>query len=267
MFNTTSTRPQALSALREIARALSTAWNLDTTLDLIVRKTTEVMHVDSCTIYLVDADGSTLRLRASTGLANRALGRATLEMGEGMTGYAVQSNQPIFARDAQQDPHFKWVDEAEETPYVSLLAVPLVIEADVIGALNVQTRTPRDFSDNEVALLSLIGDMAAGTLAKAQLYDKQARQIEEMRALAQVSEVLTSPQYLDDILDVVTEMAAQVMNTAVCSIFLLDRTDKYLELRSARRSSPPNPRLRSPNSSSRRPAGRSNPPGARLSAK
>ncbi len=239
MFNTTSTRPQALSALREIARALSTAWNLDTTLDLIVRKTTEVMHVDSCTIYLVDSDGSTLRLRASTGLANRALGRATLAMGEGMTGYAVQSNQPIFARDAQQDPHFKWVDEAEETPYVSLLAVPLVIEADVIGALNVQTRTPRDFSDNEVALLSLIGDMAAGTLAKAQLYDKQARQIEEMRALAQVSEVVTSPQYLDDILDVVTEMAAKMMDTAVCAIFLLNETGTHLELRSTRRDQTP----------------------------
>lgn len=239
MFNSKSTRPQAMSALREIARALSTAWDLDSTLDLIVRKTTEVMHVDSCTIYLVDADGSTLRLRATTGLAQRALGRATLELGEGMTGYAVQSNQPVFARDAQQDPHFKWVDEAEETPFASLLAVPLVIEANVIGALNVQTRTPHDFSETDVALLSLIGDMAAGTLAKAQLYDKQTRQIEEMRALAQVSEVVTSPQYLDDILDVVTEMAAKMMDTAVCSIFLLNETGTHLELRSARRAQNP----------------------------
>jgi signal transduction protein with GAF and PtsI domain len=239
MFRNHSTRPQALSALREIARALSTAWDLDTTLDLIVRKTTEVMHVDSCTIYLLDPDGSTLRLRATTGLANRALGRATLEMGEGMTGYAVQSNQPVFARDAQQDPHFKWVDEAEETRFASLLAVPLVIETNVIGALNVQTRLPYDFSEDDVSLLSLIGDIAAGTLAKAQLYDKQTRQIEEMRALAQVSEVVTSPQYLDDILDVVTEMAAKMMDTAVCAIFLLNETGTHLELRSARRDNTP----------------------------
>jgi signal transduction protein with GAF and PtsI domain/anti-sigma regulatory factor (Ser/Thr protein kinase) len=239
MFSTSSTRPQALSALREITRALSTAWDLDSTLELIVRKTTEVMHVDSCTIYLLDPDGRTLRLRATTGLANRALGRATLEVGEGMTGYAVQSNEPVFARKAQEDPHFKWVDEAEESPFTSLLAVPLLIEADVIGALNVQTRTPHDFGPDEVALLSLIGDLAAGTLVKAQLYDKQARQIEEMRALAQVSEVVTSPQYLDDILDVVTEMAAKMMDTAVCAIFLLNETGTHLELRSARRDKTP----------------------------
>ena len=51
-----STRPQAVSALREIARTISAAWDLDTTLDLIARKTTEVMHVDSCTIiFLIQA--------------------------------------------------------------------------------------------------------------------------------------------------------------------------------------------------------------------
>ena len=239
MFNAASTRPQAMSALREIARALSTAWDLDSTLDLIVRKTTEVMHVDSCSIYLLDSDGVTLRLRATTGLAKRALGRSTLAVGEGMTGFAVQINQPVFDKDAQHNPHFKQVHEADETRFASLLAVPLVIEADVIGAFNVQTRRPYSFTETEVELLSLIGALAAGALAKAQLYDKQARQIEEMRALAQASEVVTSPQYLDDILDVVTEMAAQMMDTAVCSIFLLNETNTHLELRSARRELTP----------------------------
>jgi len=234
---TSSTRPQAVSALREIARALSAAWDLDTTLDLIARKTTEVMHVDSCTIYLLDPDSDTLRLRASTGLSRRALGRATLQVGEGMTGYAVQANRPVYAAAAQEDPHFKQVVEAEETSYRSLLAVPLVIESQPIGALNVQTRATRQFSPDEIEVLSLVGDLAAGALAKAQLYDKQRRQIEELRALAQISEVVTSPQYLDDILDVVTEMAAQAMGAAVCSIFLLDESGEMLLLRSAKRTS------------------------------
>lgn len=234
-----STRPQAITALREMARSLSTAWDLDTNLDLIARKTTEVMHVDSCSIYLLDPDGASLRLRASTGLAKRAVGRATLKVGEGMTGFAVQMNQPVHAQDAQHDPHFKWVDEAEETRFNSLLAVPLTIEAKVIGAMNVQTRQPHSFSTAEIDILSLIGDLAAGALAKAQLYDLQRRQLTEMHALAQVSEAITSPQYLDNILDVVMEMAAQVMKTAVCSLFLINETGENLELRSARRTNTP----------------------------
>ncbi len=234
-----STRPQAVSALREMARTLSAAWDLDTTLDLIARKTTEVMHVDSCTIYLLDPGSDTLRLRASTGLSRRALGRATLKVGEGMTGYAVQENQPVYAAAAQEDPRFKRIIEAEEASYLSLLAVPMVIEAQPIGALNVQTLTTHEFTADEIEVLSLVGDLAAGALAKAQLYDKQRRQIEELRALAQISEVVTSPQYLDDILDVVTEMAAQAMGAAVCSIFLVDETGETLTLRSAKRADSP----------------------------
>lgn len=236
---TDSTRPQALTALREIARALGATWDLDSTLDLIARKTTEVMHVDSCTIYLLDPDGQALRLRASTGLAKRALGRATLQVGEGMTGYAVQGNRPVYALAAQDDPHFKRIDEAEESAFQSLLAIPLLLEAAPIGAMNVQTLVPHAFTADEIEIVSLIGELAAGALAKAQLLDKQKRQIEEMRALAQVSEVVTSPQYLHDILDVVTQMAAQVMAAAVCAIYLLNEDKTHLELYSARRAHRP----------------------------
>jgi signal transduction protein with GAF and PtsI domain len=235
----TTSRSEIFTLLRQMAQTLSLAWDLDTTLDLIARKTADLMQADSCTIYLLDPDHQILRLRASTGLAHRAVGRATLKVGEGMTGYAVQIGQPIHARDAQHNPHFKQVDEAEELDFQSLLAVPLMIEERPIGAMNVQTLDPHRFDDEEVEILSLIGDLAAGALAKAQLYDKQKQQIEEMRALAQVSEAITSPQYLDDMLHVVTDMAAQTLGAAVCSIFLLDETGTRLEMRSARRTTSP----------------------------
>jgi two-component sensor histidine kinase len=235
--------PHSLAPLREIARALSSAWDLDTTLHLISLKTTEVMNVDSCTLYLLDPDGQTLRLRASTGLARRALGRATLQVGEGMTGYAVAKNQPVYSANAHTDPHFKWVDEAEEMGFKSLLAVPLVIENQPLGALNIQTVTAREFTAGEVEMLSFIGDLAAGALAKAQLYDRQKRQIDELQALAQVSEAAIAPQYLDDMLDVVTDMVAKLVNAAACAIFLLDETGQHLVMHSAQRiTSPYQPR-------------------------
>lgn len=230
-----SPRLAGLRALRDIARALSVAWDLDSTLDLIVRKTTEVMGVDSCSIYLLDPDGETLRLRATTGLARAVLGVATLQVGEGMTGYTVTANRPIYASDAWSHPHFKWLTGVAEQDLRSLLAVPLLVEAQPIGALNVQTRDPHDFTPDEVEMVSLIGDLAAGALVKARLHDSQKRQIEEMQALAEVSAAVTSPQYLDDILDVVTEMAAKVMNAAACSVYLLDEEGQQLALRSTRR--------------------------------
>jgi signal transduction protein with GAF and PtsI domain len=225
----TFTRPQAFAALREIVRSLSSAWDLDTALDLIARKTTEVMQVDSCTIYLLDSDGHYLRLQASTGLAKRALGRSILRVGEGMTGYAVLHNQPIFDAEARKNPHFKIVEEADETGFQSLLAVPLVIEDKPIGALNVQTADLHHFTADEVEVLSLIGDLAATTLVRAQLYDRQQRQIGELRTLAQVSETVTSPLYLDEMLGIVSEMAAQIMDATVCHVYLLDEASSTVQ--------------------------------------
>ncbi|MEM9775457.1 MAG: GAF domain-containing protein [Chloroflexota bacterium] len=224
-----------ISALREIAKALNQAGNLDSALNLISQKTTEVLKVDSCSIYLLDPDRETLRLKASTGLNQEALGRGTLKIGEGMTGLAVQKKWPVYSSEAKKNPHFKRVVGAGEMVFESLLAVPLTLEEEIIGALNVQTHQAHTFTQTEIDLVSLIGDLAAGALYRTQLFDKQERQLKELQGLAHVSEAVTSPQYLDEMLGVVTEMAARMLQTAVCTIHLLDEGHQYLELHSARR--------------------------------
>jgi len=213
---------RAMASLREIAQALSAAWDLDTTLDLIVRRTEQVMQVDSCSIYLLDVDGERLILRASTRLAHDSLGRALLHLGEGLTGWAAQHGTSVAVRDAQADPRFKFLPETRETKLRSLLAVPLVNRERVIGAMNVQTYAFHDFAAEEIELASLIGDLAAGALDRAILYEKMNRQIGELTTLAKVSETVTSPLYLDEMLNLVVEMAAKVMGAPVCSLRLLD---------------------------------------------
>ncbi|HLF25034.1 MAG TPA: GAF domain-containing protein [Anaerolineae bacterium] len=228
---------RAMASLREIAQALSAAWNLDTTLDLIARRTAQVMQVDSCSLYLLDAGSDTLWLRASTGLARNALGRASLHLGEGLTGWAAQHGLPVAVKDAQTDPRFKFLPETREKGLHSLLAVPLVSQQRVIGAMNVQTAAWHDFSDDEVELLSLIGDLAAGALDRAILYEHMDRQIAELTTLAKVSETVTSPLYLDEMLDLVVEMASKVMGTPVCSLQLIDETRSELVMKSTRSAS------------------------------
>lgn len=223
-----------IAILRQIARALNVVEDLSAMLERITLLTTQLMRVDSCSIYLLDPDGETLRLQASTGLRHTVFGLATLQVGEGMTGQAILQETAVHAADAINNPYFKPVTGSGEQEFQSLLATPLIVEERPIGALNVQTTETHYYSPEEIDLLSLIGDVAAGTIHKAQLYEKQRQQLEELQALAQISEAVTSPRYLDDMLDVVTDMAARTLNAAVCSIFLLDEEERYLELRSAK---------------------------------
>jgi len=220
-----------LAALREIGRAINAAWDLQATLGLITRKTAEVMGMDSCSIYLLDQASDYLTLKATTGLAQESVGRARLRMGEGLTGWSAQEGQPVGVADASRDPRFKYMPETEEWIFQSLLAVPLVNQGRIIGAMNVQTRAYHEYDTEEVELLSLIGDLAAGALEKAMLYERMQRRIIELSTLAQVSETVTSPLYLDEMLGLIVDMAARVMHARGCSLMLLDEERGELILR------------------------------------
>ncbi|MGB7540012.1 MAG: GAF domain-containing protein [Anaerolineales bacterium] len=220
-------------SLREIAQALSAEWDLDTTLDLIARRTNHVMGTDSCSLYLLDPNGEILRLRASTRLARESLGRASLRLGEGLTGWAALHEQPAAVREARSDPRFKLLPETNEEGLRSLLAVPLTNRGRIIGAMNVQTAAPRDFTEDETELLRLIGDLAAGALDRAMLYDTMRRRLDELTTLAEVSRTVTSQMVPDDMLELVAEMAAGVMGSDVCSLQLIDEERGELVMRAA----------------------------------
>jgi GAF domain-containing protein len=220
-------------SLREIAQALSAAWDLDTTLDLIARRTNHVMGTDSCSLYLLEPGEEILRLRASTRLARESLGRASLRLGEGLTGWAAKTGQPAAVREARLDPRFKLLPETNEEGLRSLLAVPLTNRGRVIGALNVQTAAPRDFTDAEAEMLLLIGDLAAGALDRAKLYDSMNRRLEELTTLAKVSQSFTSLMVPDQMLELVAERTAAVMGTDVCSLQLIDEETGELVMRAA----------------------------------
>ncbi len=217
-----------LRAVGEISAALASAWKLEDTLDVITRITSQVMGVDSCSIYLQEEGTDHLVLKATTGLAREAIGLASLNVGEGLTGWAITHGQPVAVSDALGDPRFKLLPETREEGLRSLMAVPLSVQGRIIGAMNVQTALVHEFTVDEIELLSLIANLAAGALEKAALYDRMQQQIQELSTLAKVSQTVTSPLYLDEMLGVVTEMAARVMGAKATSLRLLDEATGQL---------------------------------------
>ncbi|MDR7545043.1 MAG: GAF domain-containing protein [Armatimonadota bacterium] len=225
-----------VAALRDISQAISAALDLDTTLQLITRKTAEVMRMDSCSIYLLDPAGEYLILRATTGLAPEAIGRARLRFGEGLTGYAARSGEPVYSSDAASDPRFVYVPGTREYAFRSLLAVPLRVAGKALGAMNVQTTAIHEYGPDEVELLTIIADLAAGALEKASLYDSMRRQIAELSTLAEASKTITSPLYLEEMLRLIVEMATGTLNARLCSLMLLDERTGELVLTASHRA-------------------------------
>ncbi len=158
-----------LAAIREISRAIAEAQDLNDTLDLITRRTTEVMHVESCSIYLYNQTRDKLVLAATTGLNKAGIGEFYLPHGAGLTGWAAEHRQVVAVTNAFQDVRFYRILGSGESKFPSLMAMPLVSRDKVIGAANLQTVARHDFTEDEIELFRFITELAATALEKVQL--------------------------------------------------------------------------------------------------
>ncbi len=86
------------------------------------------------------------------------------ERGRGPTGRAIRERRPVVCRDIRANESFApWRDEALRRGYQSSISLPLAVEQDVIGALQVFSDQPDAFNESEVGLLyELANDIAYG---------------------------------------------------------------------------------------------------------
>ncbi|TAK36193.1 MAG: GAF domain-containing protein, partial [Lysobacteraceae bacterium] len=206
----------------EITQLASSTRDWDEMLRIVIDRTTDAMRTDVASLYLHERREGILRLAATNGLDRRNIGRATLRVGEGITGWVANARVPLVARDVRKEPRFKWVRGADQPQFISMLSVPLVMRDDVVGVMNVQTVDPRDFTKEEIDFLQTIANQVGGIIDKARLQREAERKLREVSALFEVSNVLTSTLDLDEVLQLVVDRLVRVYAGASGAILLRD---------------------------------------------
>ena len=107
---------------------------------------------------------------------------------------------------AHLDPRFKNFPNLPEDEYESILAVPILTRDGTLeGALNVRTREPRAFVEDEVDLLLAIAAQVAQSIEHAKLYAEAQRRVHELEALARISEAVSDSLYLEESLEAIVK--------------------------------------------------------------
>ncbi len=176
-------RLRELAFLHEIAQLATQARDWDELMRTIVDRTTAAMEVEVCSFYLADRNADRLTLAATNGLDRSQVGRVSLGLGEGITGRAAESREPIAVRDVTVDPRFSWVRGFDIQGLHAMLSVPLVWQDEVVGVLNVQTLAVRTFRGTEVGFLRTIAALLAGIVAKGRLQAEIEGRLEQLTAL------------------------------------------------------------------------------------
>lgn len=158
-----------LLLLSEIGRIIGEARSHQEVLVRVVRLIASRLHADVCAIYLLDGARTTLTLAATEGLSADAVGKARLAKGEGLTWQVLEKMAPVVVEDAPSDPHYKYLAVTHEEPFHSFLGMPLQVRGLPIGAIFIQTRERRRFTEDEVRALSAIASQVAPVVDNARL--------------------------------------------------------------------------------------------------
>lgn len=228
-----------VALLHRISSIVSSGEELDNVLRELVDMILTVTNGDACLVYLIDPISQEIVLRASHLPHNDEIGILRLKMGEGITGW-VAEHQSVVAlpNRASTDARFKSFPGLQEDTFEAFLSVPLIADGELTGVINVHHKAPHHHTSDEAALVTFIGEQMGGVLAKSRLTEQSLSAVKRMEVLAAVAQKISAESYLDRILQAISEMVAETLDSPVCSIMLVDEEKKELSISAARCSTP-----------------------------
>lgn len=156
-----------LDTLRRIVQEINASVSLHDSLDIMVNHVAEAMHVDVCSIYLLDERNKRYVLMASKGLKPEAVGHVSLNVGEGLVGLVGKREEIVNLDNAQKHERFAYLPETGEELFNSFLGVPVMYRRKVMGVLVVQNQEPQDFSEAAESFLVTLCAQLSGVIAHA----------------------------------------------------------------------------------------------------
>lgn len=180
-------------ALVQIGQDLAIAADHEALMKKVADVAADILRFEDCSLFIIDKATRRAVLVATRGPLAPQVGKASYEMGEGLTGWVAEHGMPIRASDPRRDPRHKGLHQefpAEETG--AFLAVPIKSTTGVVGVLRVLRRRstspwfPNDFTEEDEQVLSTIASQVGGAVDNAQLFARLV-QAERMAAWGEMS--------------------------------------------------------------------------------
>ncbi len=224
-------RAELLDFLLEVSAITSETLELDRLLANVAGIVQKVIPHDLFAILLYSEKAGALRIRYAIGHRQEVVEKLVIRLGEGITGEAARTRQPILVGDVRGDVRYLNALDAVR----SELAVPMVARNRLVGVIDLQSTRVNAFNESARTLLRLIASRVAASIDNARLYRRVERQNRTLRTLANLSQEFSSILELDALLDRIADAIRTLVSYDAFSILLLDAERRLLRHRFSRR--------------------------------
>lgn len=166
------------SQLKDLTERLSTSFTLKDTSDTLCAEVGKLYGEEELTVILYLFHSRTGELGLSSSQKGQMVVNIKAKKGDIYDQWVVKTMKPLLVEDAHSDFRFDAdkITTEESRPIASLISVPMMIASKAIGILRVDSTKEHYFDQDDIRLLTTIGDLGAIAIENAQLYER----IEEM---------------------------------------------------------------------------------------
>ncbi|OGW85387.1 MAG: hypothetical protein A3C35_00935 [Omnitrophica bacterium RIFCSPHIGHO2_02_FULL_46_11] len=177
---------QSIALLYEISRAVVSNRYLEEILSLVVNLTAELMHSKICSLMLLEGEKQELVIKATQSLSEIYRTKPPIKVGESVSGRAMLYQRPITVLDVTLDKDYKYPEIARAEGLKSLVSVPMMVKDRAIGVLNCYTTEEREFTHDEIQILSGVANQAALAIENTKLLAEKIVAVEAVETRKKV---------------------------------------------------------------------------------
>jgi len=163
--------------LFEVATQISSSLSTDEVLKAIVESTAHAVNVKGCSLLLLSPDKRQLVHSASYGLSDWFLKKGPISADRSPS--QTLEGKPDQVLDATKDKNIQYRWHVKKEGIASILAVPVILDNEVIGMMKLYTSKPRQFSEAEISFVKGVASLGALALQKARLHETVSQDLQQ----------------------------------------------------------------------------------------
>jgi len=218
-----------LESFQNICKAISASISIDEVLHLIVTNVVKVMNVKASLLRLLNKETQQLEIAAYYGLSEKYANKGPVGYDKSIDDALAGESVSVY--DITEHEDSKYYKEAKEEGIRSILSIPLRADNEVIGILRMYTAEPVNYTEDDLKFMSAIAEQGAIAIVNARRFEAAvSNEKEYLRVFEEITKTLSSSLDLNEVLDMIVRKIREVMGLKGCTLRLLNKEKKQLEL-------------------------------------
>ena len=216
-----------MTVLMTVAAACSESGYVDELIERVTETIGQALYPDNCGVLIADERLESWWPHPSYQGALPEKIRRVYPVSHGVAGKVISEGRTIRVGNIRLEPAYE-----EATPGIqSELACPIVVNGQVFGCLNAESRALDAFDEYDERLLSTIAGSMATAIEKIRLLQVEKRRRQEAEILYNTTRDLVMERDLSALLQVIVERAAGIVAAPSAAMYLCE--PEYQQVRCA----------------------------------